>query len=194
MAVEEAQSSQDLNQLTNGVEAKVDQLNQEIEQEPQAIPGGSRRKRRRLKSCSTGFAVTTRPAPRSMNNTSRSLRGATASPRPTTMPPSCAWRKTHPMLNGQLKPGYNLQIATSNQYVIDYALYPNPTDTSLFSAAAGFSWLWHDCRRCRLQQRVQLRLAARSVWQAVLYSLHYSWKRTKAQVQQWPHQTQQLGL
>lgn len=90
MAVEEAQSSQDLNQLTNGVEAKVDQLNQEIEQEPQAIPGGSRRKRRRLKSCSTGFAVTTRPAPRSMNNTSRSLRGATASPRPTTMPPSCA--------------------------------------------------------------------------------------------------------
>ena len=43
------------------------------------------------------------------------------------------------MLNGQLKPGYNMQIATSNQYVIDYALYPNPTDTSLFSAAAGFS-------------------------------------------------------
>lgn len=37
--------------------------------------------------------------------------------------------KEDPMLNGQLKLGYNLQVATSNQYVIDYALYPNPTDT-----------------------------------------------------------------
>ena len=33
------------------------------------------------------------------------------------------------MRNGQLKPGYNIQAATSNQYVIDYAIFPNPTDT-----------------------------------------------------------------
>ena len=31
--------------------------------------------------------------------------------------------------NGQLKPGYNLQIATENQYVLSYELFPNPTDT-----------------------------------------------------------------
>lgn len=33
------------------------------------------------------------------------------------------------MLNGQLKPGYNLQIATENQFVIAYNIFPNPTDT-----------------------------------------------------------------
>lgn len=33
------------------------------------------------------------------------------------------------MKNGQLKPGYNLQIATENQFTLAYKLYPNPTDT-----------------------------------------------------------------
>ena len=33
------------------------------------------------------------------------------------------------MRNGQLKPGYNLQIAIGNQYVLAYDLFPNPTDT-----------------------------------------------------------------
>ena len=33
------------------------------------------------------------------------------------------------MKNGQLKPGYNIQISTNNQYVLHYSLHPNPTDT-----------------------------------------------------------------
>jgi len=33
------------------------------------------------------------------------------------------------MLNGQLKPAYNVQISTSNQYIVNYSLHPNPTDT-----------------------------------------------------------------
>jgi transposase len=37
------------------------------------------------------------------------------------------------MLNGQLKPGYNVQISTSNQY-IDYTIHPNPTDTLTLKA------------------------------------------------------------
>lgn len=32
------------------------------------------------------------------------------------------------MKNGQLKPGYNIQVATTDQYVVDYALFPNPID------------------------------------------------------------------
>ena len=34
------------------------------------------------------------------------------------------------MMNGQLKPAYNLQISTSNQYIVNYTLHPNPTDTT----------------------------------------------------------------
>lgn len=33
------------------------------------------------------------------------------------------------MKNGQLKPGYNVQISTENQYVLNYTIHPNPTDT-----------------------------------------------------------------
>lgn len=34
------------------------------------------------------------------------------------------------MKNGQLKPGYNTQISTSNQYIVNYTIHPNPTDTT----------------------------------------------------------------
>lgn len=34
------------------------------------------------------------------------------------------------MKNGQLKPGYNTQISTSNQYIVNYTIHSNPTDTT----------------------------------------------------------------
>ena len=33
------------------------------------------------------------------------------------------------MLNGQLKPGYNAQISTENQIIVNYTVHQNPTDT-----------------------------------------------------------------
>jgi len=33
------------------------------------------------------------------------------------------------MLNGQLKPGYNVQVSTNNQFIVNYSLHPDPTDT-----------------------------------------------------------------
>jgi len=33
------------------------------------------------------------------------------------------------MRNGQLKAGYNWQISTSDQYIVNYDIYHNPTDT-----------------------------------------------------------------
>ena len=34
------------------------------------------------------------------------------------------------MLNGQLKPGYNWQISTQNQYILDYTLHQTANDTA----------------------------------------------------------------
>lgn len=34
------------------------------------------------------------------------------------------------MKNGQLKAAYNVQLSTSNQYIVDYSVHPNPTDTT----------------------------------------------------------------
>jgi transposase len=36
------------------------------------------------------------------------------------------------MKNGQLKPAYNVQISTSNQFIVNYTIHPNPTDTTTF--------------------------------------------------------------
>ena len=33
------------------------------------------------------------------------------------------------MQNGQLKPGYNVQISSEDQFVLNYTIHPNPTDT-----------------------------------------------------------------
>lgn len=37
------------------------------------------------------------------------------------------------MRNGQLKPGYNVQISTHDQFILAYSLHPNPTDTTTLS-------------------------------------------------------------
>lgn len=37
--------------------------------------------------------------------------------------------KEDAMLNGQLKPGYNIQVGTENNFVTGYDVFPNPTDT-----------------------------------------------------------------
>lgn len=42
------------------------------------------------------------------------------------------YTKEDHMLNGQLKPGYNIQVRTENFFVIGYDVFPNPTDTRTF--------------------------------------------------------------
>ncbi|WP_373418486.1 hypothetical protein [Levilactobacillus yiduensis] len=37
--------------------------------------------------------------------------------------------KEDPMRNGQLKPGYNLQVASQRQFALYYQLFQRPTDT-----------------------------------------------------------------
>ena len=36
------------------------------------------------------------------------------------------------MKNGQLKAAYNVQISTADQYIVDYSIHPNATDTTTF--------------------------------------------------------------
>jgi len=38
--------------------------------------------------------------------------------------------KEDAMLNGQLKPGYNVQIGTENQFIVNFSLHQKPTDTT----------------------------------------------------------------
>lgn len=38
------------------------------------------------------------------------------------------------MKNGQLKPAYNIQISTSNQFIVNYTIHPNPADINTLPA------------------------------------------------------------
>ncbi|MGC1632520.1 MAG: IS1182 family transposase [Gelidibacter sp.] len=38
------------------------------------------------------------------------------------------------MLNGQLKPAYNVQISSNNQFILSYTIHPNPTDTTTLTS------------------------------------------------------------
>ncbi len=40
--------------------------------------------------------------------------------------------KEDPMKNGQLKPGYNVQMGTENQFILFYSIHQRPTDTRCF--------------------------------------------------------------
>ena len=41
------------------------------------------------------------------------------------------------MKNGQLNPGFNIQAATTDQYVVDYAIFPNKTDIKTLEPVFG---------------------------------------------------------
>ena len=52
--------------------------------------------------------------------------------------------KEDAMNNGQTKPGYNLQISAENQFITDFALFPNPTDTlTLIPFLSSFANRYH---------------------------------------------------
>jgi transposase len=48
------------------------------------------------------------------------------------------------MKNGQLKPAYNLQVSSNNQFIVNYSLHQNPTDTkTLQSHLESYQQLYH---------------------------------------------------
>ena len=118
MAQEKVQTSQGLTELTQETEAEIEKLTEEIEQEPKAIPGGSPRKARRrgLKKLLHKLRKDYVSRMKKYEEAEEIFAGRNS------------YSKSHHMKNGQLKPGYNIQAATTDQYVVGFALYPNPTD------------------------------------------------------------------
>lgn len=49
------------------------------------------------------------------------------------------------MQNGQLKPGYNLQVSTHEQFIVHYSLHPNPTDTTTLASHLASFHQTHQC-------------------------------------------------
>ena len=133
MAEEEAQTSQGLEILAQETEKEVEKLTEKIDREPKAIPGGSKNKakRRELKKIAHKLRRDFIPRAKKYEEAEEIFAGRNSYSK-TDHDATFMHIKEDHMKNGQLKPGHNIQAATTNQYIVDFALFPNPTDFITF--------------------------------------------------------------
>ena len=123
MAKEQVQTSQGLAELAQETEAEIEKLTEEIAREPKAIPGGSPRKARRRVLKKLLHKLRKDYVPRMKKYEEAKAIFAERNSYSKT-DHDATFMHIH-MRNGQ---HYNIQAATTDQYVVVFALYPNPTD------------------------------------------------------------------
>lgn len=121
-------SSEQLTEFAQLLEEELAELSNDIKETPVKGEDERKTKRRKLKKVlrkvRDDFSVRTEK----YENYQETFEGRNSFSK--TDPDATFMRmKEDHMRNGQLKPAYNLQIATENQFVLHYDIYPNPTDT-----------------------------------------------------------------
>ena len=125
---EEGIPSEQLTDFAHLLEEELTALNQDIEEAP--IKGKDERKAKRrklrkvLRKVKDDFSVRAEK----YETYQETFEGRNSFSKTDTDATFMRMKDDH-MRNGQLKPGYNLQIATENQFVLHYDVFPNPTDT-----------------------------------------------------------------
>ena len=109
------------------MELRLEELEQEVNETKKVSPNPAKQQRRKLKSQKR--KLTERRDKLADHQKSLSTCGARNSYSKTDKEATFMRVKEDPMKNGQMKPAYNLQIGTSNQFVLAYDVYQNPTDT-----------------------------------------------------------------
>ncbi|MBS2970047.1 IS1182 family transposase [Metabacillus sp. KIGAM252] len=128
---EEELKAEELSLIVKQLEEKVEELNQKIE----ASEDGKARKElrsmrkepKKLHKMFTDFVTRKQKYENDMKIFKERNSYSKTDPDATFMR-----MKDDYMKNGQLKPGYNVQIATQGQFTLAYDLFPNPTDTRTF--------------------------------------------------------------
>ncbi|UFK65117.1 IS1182 family transposase ISStin8 [Limosilactobacillus reuteri] len=130
MAPELVTSAEGMDVMEQELAEKITKLDGEIKQEPKIIKGGSVRKRRRrfLKKLRHQLSNDLIPRAKKYERAENIFQGRNSYSK-TDHDATFMCMKEDPMMNRELKPGYNLQIATHKQFVLDYGLFSNPTDT-----------------------------------------------------------------
>ena len=130
MDLETVQSASGMEVISENVTEEISKLDEEIKQEPKVVKGGSPKKRRRrfLKKAKRLLTKDFIPRARKYEEAEKIFHGRNSFSK-TDHDATFMCMKEDPMKNRELKPGYNLQIATHNQFILDYGLFDNPTDT-----------------------------------------------------------------
>lgn len=122
-------SSAGLAEILIETQDEIDHLDQVIEEEPQVIKGGSknRKRRRKLKKLARKMKEDYLPRTQKYEEAERIFDGRNSFSK-TDRDATFMRMKEDPVMNGQLKPGNNLQIATNGQFILNYGIFPNLTD------------------------------------------------------------------
>lgn len=122
--------SAEIRQMIRAIDDELDVVEAEIEAEERPPKGRSLHKKRRrtLKKHRRKLAKDYLPRKEKYETAQATFDGRNSFSK-TDPDATFMCMKEDPMKNRELKPGYNLQVASSNQYVIDFDIFPNPTDT-----------------------------------------------------------------
>lgn len=122
-------SSAELSRISSQLETKISELDDVIEKE-KVTAGGSKNKRLRRKLKHYNHLLKNDLIPRKKNyEEANETFGDRNSFSKTDHDATFLKMKEDPMKNGQLKPGYNLQVASQNQFALYYGVFQRPTDT-----------------------------------------------------------------
>lgn len=116
-----------LDEVLTRMELRLEELEKEVQETKKVSPNPSKQQRRTLKSQKR--KLNQRREKMADHHLRITLFGKRNSYSKTDVDATFMRVKEGPMRNGQLKPAYNLQLATCNQYVLGYDVYQNPTDT-----------------------------------------------------------------
>ena len=117
----------ELEEVLIQLEVRLEQLETEIDQNPKLSPNPKKKIRRKIKSKIRKLKLC--QTKKKNYHLQKELLGDRNSYSKTDTDATFMRMKEDPMMNGQLKPGYNLQAATSEKFFLAYQLFPNPTDT-----------------------------------------------------------------
>ena len=115
--------------LLEETEQLLVEVEEAIAREPKVIKGGSanKQKRRRIKKLRNQLRKDYLPRKQRYEK-ARDIQERNSFSKTDHDATFMRMKEDH-MMNGQLKPGYNVQAATNGQYVLAYDIFPNPTDT-----------------------------------------------------------------
>lgn len=121
-------SSEQLTEFAQVLEEELEKLNQDIEKTP--VKGKDERKtqRRKLKKVLRKVKEDFSVRAEKYETYQETFEGRNSFSKTDTDATFMRMKEDH-MKNGQLKAGYNLQIATENQFVLHYDVFSNATDT-----------------------------------------------------------------
>lgn len=122
-------NSTELAEISTHIDTKISELDETIKTEKVAV-GGSKNKRLRRKLKHYNHLLKNDLIPRKKKyEDANGIFGDRNSFSKTDHDATFMRMKEDPMKNGQLKPGYNLQVASQNQFALYYDVFQRPTDT-----------------------------------------------------------------